>query len=95
MGFIVNSYDQCVANKVLDGHQCTIIWHVDDLMISHANTDVVTEVIKQLENVYGELKATRGNMHTFVGMDIKYNEDGSVTFDMSDHVNDILKCFLR
>ena len=43
---------------MINGFQCTIIWHVDDLMISHANGDVVTEVIKELESVYGEIKAT-------------------------------------
>mmetsp|Transcript_29328 Transcript_29328/g.44391 ORF Transcript_29328/g.44391 Transcript_29328/m.44391 type:complete len:187 (+) Transcript_29328:161-721(+) len=27
--------DWCVANKDIKGSQCTIIWHVDDLKISH------------------------------------------------------------
>ena len=51
MGFTVNSYDQCVANKVIDGYQCTIIWHVDDLIISYANPDVVAHFIKDRKSV--------------------------------------------
>jgi hypothetical protein len=35
-GFILNPYDNCVANKMIDGIQCTILWHVDDLKILHA-----------------------------------------------------------
>ncbi len=35
MGFEINSYDPCVANKMVNGTQMTIRWHVDDLMISH------------------------------------------------------------
>ena len=30
-GFQVNPYDWCVFNKVINGKQCTISWHVDDL----------------------------------------------------------------
>ena len=25
-GFVLNSYDRCVTNKMIDGHQCTIVW---------------------------------------------------------------------
>ena len=28
-GFVLNPYDICVANKVIDGKQCTIAWYVD------------------------------------------------------------------
>ena len=33
--FEVNSYDPCIANKVVKGTQFTICWHVDDLKASH------------------------------------------------------------
>ena len=32
-GFNINPYDWCVANKMINGKQCTIGWHVDDLKI--------------------------------------------------------------
>ena len=41
MEFIVNPYNMCVANKVIDGSQCTVLWHVDDFKILHANKDTV------------------------------------------------------
>jgi hypothetical protein len=41
--FNVNGYDSCVANKVIGGKQCTIIWHVDDLKISHADSKTVDD----------------------------------------------------
>ena len=34
-GFTINSYDWCVANKMVNGKQLRIVWHVDDLKISH------------------------------------------------------------
>ena len=42
MGFEVNPYDPCVANKIVNGSQCTIVWHVDDLKVSHKDEAVVT-----------------------------------------------------
>ena len=35
MGFKLNRYDPCVANKDITGKQCTIGWWVDDNFISH------------------------------------------------------------
>jgi hypothetical protein len=32
-GFEINPYDWCVANKVINGEQCTVLRHVDDLKI--------------------------------------------------------------
>jgi hypothetical protein len=30
MGFDINSYDPCIANKMVNGTQMTIRWHLDD-----------------------------------------------------------------
>jgi hypothetical protein len=51
-GFVLNDYDSCVANKIINGSQCTIIWHVDNLKISHVDSDVVSAVIEQLSSVF-------------------------------------------
>ena len=31
--FVINPYDRCTANRMVDGKQQTIFWHVDDCMI--------------------------------------------------------------
>lgn len=36
-GYKINPYDWCVANKMIDGKQCTVVWHVNDLKISHVD----------------------------------------------------------
>ena len=48
MGFILNPYDRCVANKFINGKQCTIVFHVDDNKLSHVDEKVVTEIIKEI-----------------------------------------------
>jgi hypothetical protein len=43
--FELNPYDPCIANKMIDGHQMTNCWHVDDLFISHKNPATVTHIL--------------------------------------------------
>ena len=40
IGFQVNPYDPCVANRIIENQQHTVIWHVDDLKSSHVNKKV-------------------------------------------------------
>ena len=36
MGFNLNPYDNCIANRITeDGKQCTIAWHVDHCIAAH------------------------------------------------------------
>ena len=35
LGFALNPYDPCIANAMIKGSQCTIVWYVDDNKISH------------------------------------------------------------
>jgi hypothetical protein len=35
LDFVANPYDSCIVNKIINGKQCTIIWHIDDLKLSH------------------------------------------------------------
>jgi hypothetical protein len=52
-GFIINPYDWCVANKVITENQCNIVWHVDDLKISHKSPGNVDSIIDQLKEEFG------------------------------------------
>ncbi len=54
IGFVVNLYNPCVANKTMGGRQFTITWHVDDLKLSHVNKHEVTKIIERLKSLYGE-----------------------------------------
>jgi hypothetical protein len=61
MGFELNPYDSCVANKVIDGKQCTVLWYVDDNKISHVDPDVVTSIIEKIEEKFGKMRVTLEN----------------------------------
>jgi len=93
MKSIVNPYDMCVVKKVIDGSQCTVLWHVDDFKISHANKHIVEEVILRLEKQYGKMDVDHGFLHTFVGISIHFLDNGEVKFSMQDHVLDAIDDF--
>jgi len=63
VGFEVNPYDWCVANKMINGKQCAVIWHVDDIKLSHVDKNVVTQVLDLLSGEFvkeAPLTITRG-----------------------------------
>jgi hypothetical protein len=46
IGFKLNPYDPCVANKTVKLKQMTLCWHVDDMKVSHAMPKQVGRMIK-------------------------------------------------
>jgi hypothetical protein len=92
-GFTFNPYDECVANKVIDGKQLTVLWHVDDLKGSHVSGSVLDRFIKGLNDRYGQaasLVFTRGKVHDYLGMTLDYSEEGKVKVRMENYVANIL-----
>jgi hypothetical protein len=98
-GFVINPYDFCVANKMVDGAQCTIVWHVDDLKISHVATKAVSTMLGLVDARYGQeivggkqapVTFTRGKVHDYLGMLLDYTEDGVVKIDMQEYLAKLL-----
>lgn len=92
-GFKINPLDNCVANKMIDGKQCTICWYVDDLKISHVNNKVVTTIIKLVEARFGKMNVVRGKHHVYIGVDIKFTNDKKVQMHCKDHLKECIKDF--
>ena len=73
-GFKINPYYPCMANKMVNGSQITIIWHVDDLKISHRDGWEIAKIIKWLGKIYGDIKVKRGRKQHYLGMDMNLGE---------------------
>jgi hypothetical protein len=92
-GFVINPYDSCVANKDINGTQCTILWHVDDLKISHVDPNVVTSIIELVSQEFGKeapLTINRGKVHDYLGMQLDYSLDGKIKITMYDYIENML-----
>jgi hypothetical protein len=45
VGFEINPYDPCVANKIVNGMQMTICFHMDDCKLSHHSSRANDNII--------------------------------------------------
>ena len=71
----------------LNGHQCTSLWHVDDIKISHANEQIVSKVLSELEKEYGK-QAPLTN--TIMGMVLYYTIVATIQVTMFDYIKNML-----
>ncbi len=83
-GYVMNSYDPCVWNKMIEKKQITICFHVDDCKVSHKLAQVVDEAIEWLRQDYesifedgsGAMVVHQGLVHRYLGMPIDYSMSG-------------------
>ncbi len=100
-GYKFNPYDPCVANKMIQGKQMTICFHVDDCKLSHYMPKVMNRMIAYLRSEYesifedgsGKLTVSRGKVHNYLGMTIDYTTPGQVKISMFNYVAEILTAF--
>ena len=97
-GFEINPYDPCVANKIINGKQFTVVWHVDDLKISHADEDEISKFIEWIKSKYqddeiGKVKTSRGKVHKYLGMTLDYSISGKVQIKMLDYIKEMINAF--
>jgi hypothetical protein len=80
VGFEINPYDPCVANKTVVGMQMTICFHVDDCKLSHhssrANDNMIDWLRQEYESIFedgsGQMTVSRGRVHKHLRMTLDY-----------------------
>ena len=98
--FVFNLYDPCVANRIINGSQHTIRFHVDDVMSSHEKSKVNDKFGKWANKMYGEfgdVKMTRGSVHQYLGrtFDFSAKKEVHVLIRMDDYIKRLLDDFPR
>jgi hypothetical protein len=99
--FIINPYDPCVANRMIEGEQMNIYFHVDDCKLIHRNKTVMDRMIgypwQEYESISedgsGAMTVSRGKIHKYLGTTLYYSVPGQVKITMLDYVNEILAAF--
>ena len=68
-----------MAKKLIRGGAIIVVWHVDNLKVSHKDPFEVTKFDQYLLMIYGNnINVHRGNIHYYLGMDLDYSETGVV-----------------
>jgi hypothetical protein len=103
IGFELNTYHPCGANKQINGKQMTLCWHVDDMKVSHLVTKKVDDMVKWLHKMYehlfpdgsGAIKIKRGKAHENIGMTLDFSVPGEVKITMLPYVKEIVDDFTK
>ena len=98
IGFEINPYDLCIANRVVNNKQHTITWHVDNLKSSHVDPKVNDKFLSWLKTKYasnkiGEIKAIRGQKHNYLAMTLDFTIPGVLQVDMTQYVSKMINKF--
>jgi hypothetical protein len=101
IGFIINPYNPCVVNTIIEGKQMTICFHVDDCKLSHRKKKLMDTIIEYLRQEYerifedgtGAMTVSRGKIHKYLGMTLDYTVRGQVKITMFDCVDEIITAF--
>jgi hypothetical protein len=98
IGFEVNPYDICVANRKVNGKQQTVTWHVDDLKSSHIDSRVSDNFAQWCEKTYGSddlghVKVVRGKTHDYLGMILDITDNGAMKVDMVYYIKGMIADF--
>jgi hypothetical protein len=98
IGFEVNPYDICVANRKVNGKQQIVTWHVDDLKSSHVDSRVNDNFAQWCETTYGSddlghVKVVRGKTHDYLGMILHFTDNGAMKVDMVYYIKGMIEDF--
>lgn len=79
-GFKMNPWNPCIWNKIIEGKQCMICFHVDNCKILHASQLTVNQVIEWFQKDYKsvfedrsrKMKINCGKVHKHLGMTLNF-----------------------
>ncbi len=72
----------------------TVIWHVDDLMGTCTEDFELTKFSCYLAKIYGpKLSMHTGNKHNYLGVDLEFNDDGTLDVLMVNYLKSVIAEF--
>ena len=77
----------CTFNKIVNGKQITVQFHVDVLKVSYKEQSVLKDFLGDLRSEFGQedkLTENTGLVHEYLGIIIDYSIAGKVVFTMFD-----------
>ena len=95
VGLVINPYDLCVANKMVNGKQMSVCWHVDDLSVTYMEEDVITAFTLTLAKIYGpKTTISRSKIHEYLGQDFDFaSVPETMIFSMIKYLQQVIEEF--
>ena len=92
LGHKKNDYEACVYNRTEGGVQCTVAFHVDNLIITSENMSMIDDLCKGLKSEYGDITRRDGPLLNYLRMSFDLSVPGEVSMSMKGYTNDVIQC---
>ena len=93
---MINDYDPCVANTMVNTSQMTMVWHVADLKVSHREGKEITKLLLYLGKIYGtNIIVICGKIHDYLGIDFNFSQEGVEAINDEQHCKDFWRLSRR
>ena len=86
-GFKFYPYDPYVANKIIEGEPLSVVFHVDNVKVSHKDKKAVDNFQQWIDFMYGDPhigrnKSVRVEFNGYLSMTLDYTTKGEVKIDI-------------
>ena len=71
----MNDCDPCIANKIANYKQHTLVWHADNVKVSRVNSEVndsFAQFVKDKCEDTGKVKAILGKVYDYLGAKLHF-----------------------
>jgi hypothetical protein len=79
---------------MINNKQFTMVWHVDDIKMSHEEEKEITRMITWIKSIYGDdMRVSQGRVHDYLGMTLDFTKKGEVKVTMIDYLKGVINDF--
>ena len=90
----LHPYDPCVSNKVVNSSQIIVVWHSNDLKVSHYRNNIVTRMFKRLNKTYErsfedvsvKMKISRDKIHEYICITLDFSAPGEFNITIVTYI---------
>ena len=78
---------------MVNGNQMKVVWHVDDLKVSHKSEFDITRFADYLISIYGGLSSSGGKVHDYLGTNLDFNDKVELQVSIMPYLINVQKEF--
>ena len=71
--------------------QCTVAFHVDDLLITCEDMNTIEQLEKVLKKSFSSITVNKSKKHSYLAMNINILDDGDIKIDMVAYIKKVLE----
>ena len=89
LGFAPNHIDPCCFNIIREGMQLSVLFHVDDLLVTSADNANIMWLRDMIKAEFSEIKEQSGDNLMYLGMSLKKQPDGHIKVSMDAMIDSL------